>query len=209
MRIVNLSSLHDDDVRKLVEAGARGSSVTGVVTVVQECQSSHRYRGRAYGSVRVPASYRRWVRPGEQLIVVEVSLDARAFPAWNQSSSCRYENTGYARLADVPEETYRADHAMRRSLATRPGDRWFSGYRTHHHPARGEVRVDRRVCRVHPYGGLSSPRIDYADWREAMVAVTAHELRHTLQFATGARASEVDCERWALAVLEQYRAGRG
>ncbi len=43
------------------------------------------------------------------------------------------------------------------------------------------------------------------NWKEAMVAVTAHELYHIKQRRTGKRASEVKAERWALKKLEKYR----
>jgi hypothetical protein len=44
-----------------------------------------------------------------------------------------------------------------------------------------------------------------ADWREALVAVAAHEARHLWQYATTAPRSEVDAERHAARTLAAYR----
>jgi hypothetical protein len=57
----------------------------------------------------------------------------------------------------------------------------------------------------HPYGGVTSPRIVLNDWREALVALTAHELQHIDQFRRGRPASEVECERASARVLAAYR----
>jgi hypothetical protein len=57
----------------------------------------------------------------------------------------------------------------------------------------------------HPYGGKRSPLIRMNDWREALVAVAAHEARHLWQFATDARRSEVDAEQFAAQRLAAYR----
>lgn len=44
------------------------------------------------------------------------------------------------------------------------------------------------------------------DWREGLIHLAAHELRHVAQFANGRRRSEVDCETFALARLLAFRA---
>lgn len=62
------------------------------------------------------------------------------------------------------------------------------------------------VTERHPYGGKRSPLIEMADWREALVAVAAHEARHIQQFQWHARRSEVDAERFAARALQRYRA---
>jgi hypothetical protein len=46
------------------------------------------------------------------------------------------------------------------------------------------------------------------DWREWLVKLAAHEARHIAQFRARAVCSELDCERFALARLEQWRAAR-
>jgi hypothetical protein len=57
----------------------------------------------------------------------------------------------------------------------------------------------------HPYGGKRSPLIEMQDWREAMVAVAAHEFCHIHQFQNNLPRSEVQCERAAAKRLEAYR----
>ena len=44
------------------------------------------------------------------------------------------------------------------------------------------------------------------DWREWLVKLAAHEAMHIEQFRSGATCSEISCERFALEVLEQFRA---
>ncbi len=58
----------------------------------------------------------------------------------------------------------------------------------------------------HHYPGLkTAPMYDLGTWQEAVVLVTAHELRHQEQYRRGYRKSEVDAERWALTRLLAYR----
>jgi hypothetical protein len=58
----------------------------------------------------------------------------------------------------------------------------------------------------HPYGGKRAPLIVCRDWREALVAVAAHEARHIQQYQRNKPRSEVDCERFAAKALDRYRA---
>lgn len=66
------------------------------------------------------------------------------------------------------------------------------------------------------YGGLSSPVITMNNWREGLVALSAHEAFHFVQHArirdarragstNRLRYSEVECEKHADAILRQYR----
>lgn len=57
----------------------------------------------------------------------------------------------------------------------------------------------------HAYGGKRSPRIDMLTWEEGLLCVAAHEARHIWQFRNGRRVSEIDCERFALRRLEEWR----
>jgi hypothetical protein len=66
---------------------------------------------------------------------------------------------------------------------------------------RYEVREKRKV----PYGGSKSPQMEYLDWKEAIVATTAHELRHVESFRTGIKSHEHMCETYAAEQLENYR----
>jgi hypothetical protein len=71
------------------------------------------------------------------------------------------------------------------------------------------VRIGRPFhfpIKQHCYPRLkTAPTYDLDTWQEALVIVTAHELRHQEQFRLGRRVSEVDAKRWALQRLEAYR----
>jgi len=49
------------------------------------------------------------------------------------------------------------------------------------------------------------PMISYADWREALVAVAAHEAMHIEQFKQGRPRSELETSRFEADALERYR----
>jgi hypothetical protein len=55
----------------------------------------------------------------------------------------------------------------------------------------------------------TAPSITARDWRERFIALVAHEAFHVRQFREGLRRSEVAAERWAVAVLEEWRGGGG
>jgi hypothetical protein len=52
----------------------------------------------------------------------------------------------------------------------------------------------------------SSPRIRVGCWREALVAMAAHEAKHIEQYRERAPRSEVACEKFEAAILARYRA---
>jgi hypothetical protein len=52
----------------------------------------------------------------------------------------------------------------------------------------------------------TAPSITVGDWRQALVALAAHEARHVHQFRNGLPRSEVDAERWSKRVLEGWLA---
>ena len=61
----------------------------------------------------------------------------------------------------------------------------------------------------HKYRGLKrAPTYDLNDWKEALVVVIAHELRHLQQMRLNKPRSEVDAERWAVKRLEEYRVSK-
>jgi len=68
-----------------------------------------------------------------------------------------------------------------------------------------EKREYFKVMKGHGYGGKKSPIIVTNDWKETLVALAAHEARHIYQYRHRAPRCEVDCENWALSVLENYR----
>jgi hypothetical protein len=57
----------------------------------------------------------------------------------------------------------------------------------------------------HPYGGKTSPLIEMQNWREALVAVAAHEFCHIHQFQNKLPRSEIQCEKAAAKRLDAYR----
>jgi hypothetical protein len=76
----------------------------------------------------------------------------------------------------------------------RRGERWPLGPVNYHFKPPHEVGPRNRF-----------PFFVCADWEEWLVKLAAHEAMHIEQFRTGARCSEIECERFALAVLEQFR----
>jgi len=51
----------------------------------------------------------------------------------------------------------------------------------------------------------TAPMYLISNWKEAIIALTAHELYHIKQKRTGKRASEVRAERWAFKRLQECR----
>jgi hypothetical protein len=143
--------------------------------------SRHAYRGRAYDGVpgASPASRDRRVK-----WLVTLGLGAPGlFPVDNMVQTARWSPV-------------RGEPA--------PGDVLRRAPRGRH---RGQLQ--RRVVSTHAYGGKRSPRLTLGDWREALVAVAAHEGRHVWQFQSAAPRSEVEAERWAAERLAAFRLASG
>jgi hypothetical protein len=67
----------------------------------------------------------------------------------------------------------------------------------------------RGFPRTYRYRRLrTAPPITVRDWREALVALAAHEACHVRQFREGLRRSELAAERWSKSVLESWIAER-
>jgi len=49
------------------------------------------------------------------------------------------------------------------------------------------------------------PDFEIKDWKEALVAIVAHELTHIKQYRYGKRRSEVKCEMAEIKKLQEYR----
>jgi len=62
-----------------------------------------------------------------------------------------------------------------------------------------------RFPRVHDRKMRGAPSHELADWREALVAVAAHEAKHIEQFRENKRRSEVACENFEAYMLRRYR----
>lgn len=84
-----------------------------------------------------------------------------------------------------------------------------------HHTSNGElVRWERVLVRIGPSGRFprkaqystfkDMPEMEYHTYREAMIAVTAHEIAHTLGYS-GRKSGEERCEYVALDALDYYR----
>ena len=204
MRIVNQSRLPDAEVAELVHFAFRGVADAGVVVEVKNTR--HGYSGTTYGGVPDHSS----IRPTDrQFVVLRIGPDA-TFPVSNI-----HETSRLIRKVDLPEvqpsEGSAGIFSQARSLgllAELPDDPGYSygfGF-----PRGGGAII--KVYRVerHPYGGKGSPEIVVNDWREALVAVAAHEARHVWQGQrkrAGKRQqmSEVDAEKHAAKRLTEYR----
>ena len=65
------------------------------------------------------------------------------------------------------------------------------------------VRRNRGYPKTHRYPRLrTAPWITTRDWRERLLALSAHEACHVRQFRLGLRRSEVEAERWAKRAIE-------
>lgn len=51
----------------------------------------------------------------------------------------------------------------------------------------------------------TAPEITLNSWQEHLVHLAAHEANHIRQYKNGRPHSEIQCERWALKVLEEWR----
>lgn len=110
------------------------------------------------------------------LVVIRVGAPS-CFPCTNEVTSVRW----------VPSDGEEVTPEMRLRLA------------------KGALRFEQPVVRRHPYGGVTAPLLTYADWREALVGVAAHEFCHVEQYRDGLPVSEIACERAALTALECWR----
>lgn len=52
----------------------------------------------------------------------------------------------------------------------------------------------------------TAPEYSLATWQEALVAIAAHESYHIIQFHKKTKRSEIKAEKFAVKVLERYRA---
>jgi hypothetical protein len=179
MQIKNTSHYPDAEVVALVEVGMQGVDTARLAVHVKNYR--HAYRGRAYNGV---PSCSPCARQGcvDRLVTIGIGAPEK-FPCDNLITRGRWRRVtpGLA-----PEDT-----PVRRRRRTVHG--------------RQEQWLERWVVEQHPYGGKRAPRIEVRDWREAIVAVAAHEARHVWQYQCGQPRSEVDCERFAAARLQAFR----
>jgi len=183
VRIKNTSQYPDSEVRELVTFAMKGIDTTGVMVNVKD--SRHAYRGMAYHGIpsMSPAAKMRSV---DRLITIGIG-GSHKFPTDNMIRN-------KMRWQKVSDEDVQAMDPVRRGLV-----RWTS-YSDGRWQAHFHVLME-----PHPYGGKRSPLIEHADWREALVAVSAHEARHHYQMSHGKSLSEVDAEKHAAKALDRYR----
>lgn len=183
MLLTNTSRYPDDEIRALVAFGMDGIDHSTLAVRVKN--SRRAYRGRAYDGIP-PLSPLRDDPALKRLVTLGIGAPSE-FPCTNAVTTARWLQLppGIDRRSLGRGEVRRARRATSRS-----------GY-------------ERRVVRTHGYGGVRSPIVEFRDWREALVAVSAHEARHIWQYQTDARRSEVDAEHHAAARLEAFRARPG
>lgn len=186
VRIRNTSNYPDSEVRELVTFAMKGIDTTGVLVNVKN--SKHSYRGMAYHGIpsMSPAARMSTV---DRLITIGIGTPDR-FPVDNMVTKLRWTPW---QDADEPDPDG-------------VGSSWAHASRWHYVGGRENVQQVRFGQPIrHPYGGKRSPHIEMVDWREALVAVAAHEARHHYQMAHRKPCSEVDAERHAAKVLARFR----
>jgi hypothetical protein len=177
MKLSNTSRYPDADVALLVEFGMAAIDHTRLAVNIRN--SSRAYRGRAYeGIPRVSA--RAHDPEVDRLVTIGIG-SPRHFPCDNVEIKVRW-----VPLKPADDQTM--------AVLRRRRDRL------------GRLRIERRVIEQHGYGGKHSPVLEFHDWREALVAVAAHEARHIWQYQTDAPRSEVDAEQAAGRRLAEFRA---
>lgn len=191
MRIKNTSQYPDDEVRKLVTFAMRGIDTTGVLVKVKNSRSA--YRGMAYGNVPSMSPARK-MKSVDRLITIGIG-SPHQFPQDNMVTTIRWgAKVTVGDDGTFPPAPEGYDTRTWRVTAYYEGGRQFPVAMKYGEPIR------------HPYGGKRSPLIIVNDWREALVAVAAHEARHHYQMKHGKTTSEVDAEKHAAKVLSRFRA---
>lgn len=197
--LVILSSLRKPtaEVEAIVRFALEGTDAGDVVVRVKN-SSKDGYHGRAYGGIPQiagprPTKGRPMRNPltadfpeARYLIVLRLGPDT-SFPNGNVHDRWRW--TAWAE-PDAPRP---------RGWTSA----WFGQVRRNRLKRITAVRWGRVVRG--PYGGRGSPEFTVVDWREALVAVAAHEIRHIEQFRYDLRHSEVDAEKAALVALTRWR----
>lgn len=183
-----------DEVRALVEFAMAEIDHSQLAVRVKNTRDV--YRGRAYESMPALSAAARV--PGLTRLVT-IGLGAPSgFPTTNEVRSARWRKVRVNEsLLGVRASELRVSPSPSRAKA-RPQEK-------------APPRLERREVRTHGYGGLGSPIVEMADWREALVAVAAHEARHIWQYQHDAPRSEVEAERYSarrLALWREWRAWR-
>ena len=184
MQVANASRYPASEVERLVALGMAGVDARDVWVNVK---NTHRkaYGGRAYCGVPRRSPVR-----AAYLVTLHLG-NPDCFPTTNIVQVLRW----------LPKGTPLADAVAKAAAKGEPRVRLVAR-------AEGRRRLPRYgLVLRQPYGGRGSPLLKLADWREALVAVAAHEAWHIHQFRYGLRRVEAHCEGVAAHALERYRAG--
>lgn len=176
MKLTNTSRYPDDEVARLLEFAM--AEVDHSRLAVHVRNSSRAYRGRAYDGI--PSVSTR-ARDAEVDRLVTIGIGApKAFPCDNVQTSIRWVPIAPEACGPLTPVRVQRD---------RHGNSW----------------LERQIVKQHGYGGQRSPVLTFADWREVLVSVAAHEARHIWQYQHKKTRSEVDAEQRAGLRLEAYR----
>lgn len=173
------------EVETIVRFAMSGADAGDVVVRVKN-SAKPGYHGRAYAGVPVRSPTRDLVG-ARYLVVLRLGPDA-SFPNGNVHDRWRWSR--WAPIEVPRPRDWTAD--------------WFAQIRRNRLGRVSAVRWGRVVRG--PYGGRGAPIFSVADWREALVAVAAHEIRHIEQFRYDWPHSEVDAERASADALARWRA---
>lgn len=188
MQLRNTSRYPIDEVRELVRLGFNVANAPSerIAVHVKNCRNGA-YAGMAYRAVpRMSNAATR--ASADRLVTLRVGAPER-FPADNVVTVRRWRYEPWMTLDELRARNYPLTFA--RTCRYVDGvEQWRAA----------ELIVERR-----PYGGKSAPEYTVCDWREALVAVAAHEGRHLYQYQRNKPASEVDAERAAARALDVYR----
>ena len=177
MLIHSTSKYPEQTVRNLVVFATAHVDTTGVVFIVKN--SKFAFAGMAYMGVPNISPFKR--DPSNKYLVTVRIGDEKHYPRTNMVVKRVWKK--------ATREEFLAEPSVHRHRVT----------------ARGKDVYERCEIQRHPYGGVSSPLIEMNDWKEALIAVAAHEARHIHQFRNRLPASEIDCERFAAETIQRYR----
>ena len=102
------------------------------------------------------------------------------------------------------------NHAHLRVWVKNCGNGSFTGWYYHSGKISARIGTSGHFPLDMHYPGLKrAPSYTVQDWKECLVVVVSHEVRHHFQHKHHKRMSEVDAERWALKKLILYRTSLG
>ena len=198
MILKNTSRYPTDEVRTLLMISADRVDLVRVAVHVKN--SRHAYAGMAYERVPHIANA---APTATRLVTLRIGSPEK-FPADNMRAT----------WVDLPEYDPVPDRGFVENVIglTYGSVEYKLWWREHRIQTcyRGGVQTNRIQKRVRrPYGGKNSPLIEMRDWREAIVALAAHEFTHIRQFENNWPRSEVQCEKAAARILEAFRRSTG